>query len=106
MVKPESYGWLMRAAIQVNQVWSWAAATSADAADRNRRAGGRCLTGFDLCNLKLAWRVSGGTRLSLLWLIPWSRVRVREVLNERPPAFPWRLRSRSVLPRLRPHLFR
>jgi len=50
-VKPESYAWLTRAAVEVNQVWNWANATSLDAADRNRRAHARFLTGFDLCNL-------------------------------------------------------
>ena len=50
-VKPESYGWLAQAAVEVNQVWNWANATSVDAADRNRRATARFLTGFDLNNL-------------------------------------------------------
>src|ERR1700722_6049415 len=50
-VKPESYAWLNAAAIEVNQVWNWAAATSADAADRNRRANAKWLSGFDLNNL-------------------------------------------------------
>ena len=50
-VKPESYSWLARAAVEVNHVWNWANATSADAADRNRRAGARFLSGFDLCTL-------------------------------------------------------
>jgi len=50
-VKPESYPWLARAAVEANQVWNWANATSMDAADRNRRAKARFLTGFDLCNL-------------------------------------------------------
>ena len=50
-VKPESYSWLAGAAVEVNQVWNWANATSIDAADRNRRANARFLTGFDLCNL-------------------------------------------------------
>ena len=50
-VKPESYSWLAAAAIEVNQVWNWANATSIDAADRNRRASAKFLTGFDLCNL-------------------------------------------------------
>ncbi len=50
-VKPESYAWLAQAAVEVNQVWNWANATSVDAADRNRRAHAKFLTGFDLCNL-------------------------------------------------------
>ena len=50
-VKPESYAWLAKAAVEVNQVWNWANATSLDAADRNRRANAKFLTGFDLCNL-------------------------------------------------------
>jgi len=36
--KPKSYAWLKAAAIEVNQVRSWANATSMEAADRNRRA--------------------------------------------------------------------
>jgi IS605 OrfB family transposase len=50
-VKPESYSWLNAAAVEVNQVWNWAAATCADAADRNRRASPKWLSGFDLNNL-------------------------------------------------------
>src|SRR5271169_4428754 len=50
-VKAESYGWLNQAAVEVNQVFNWANATSLDAADRNRRAEARFLSGFDLCNL-------------------------------------------------------
>lgn len=50
-VRPESYGWLNAAAVEVNQVWNWANATSIDAADRNRRAHAKFLSGFDLCNL-------------------------------------------------------
>jgi IS605 OrfB family transposase len=50
-VKAESYGWLNKAAVEVNQVFNWANATSIDAADRNRRAQAKFLTGFDLCNL-------------------------------------------------------
>jgi putative transposase len=50
-VKAESYGWLNQAAVEVNQVFNWANATSLDAADRNRRAQARFLSGFDLCNL-------------------------------------------------------
>ena len=50
-VKPESYSWLAAAAVEVNQVWNWANATSIDAADRNRRASAKFLSGFDLCNL-------------------------------------------------------
>ena len=50
-VKAESYPWLAAAAVEVNQVFNWANATSIDAADRNRRANARFLSGFDLCNL-------------------------------------------------------
>lgn len=50
-VKREAYTWLNAAAVEVNQVWNWANATSMDAADRNRRANARFLSGFDLCNL-------------------------------------------------------
>lgn len=50
-IKPEAYLWLSAAAIEVNQVWNWANATSMDAADRNRRANAKFLSGFDLCNL-------------------------------------------------------
>ena len=50
-VKPESYSWLAQAAVEVNQVWNWANATSMDAADRNRRANAKFLSGFDLCTL-------------------------------------------------------
>jgi IS605 OrfB family transposase len=50
-VKRECYGWLNAAAVEVNQVWNWANATSIDAADRNRRAHARFLSGFDLCSL-------------------------------------------------------
>lgn len=50
-VRPESYPWLNGAAREVNTVWNWCNATSIDAADRNRRAHARFLSGFDLCNL-------------------------------------------------------
>lgn len=50
-VKAEAYRWLDAAAIEVNQVFNWANATSIDAADRNRRAIPKWLTGFDLNNL-------------------------------------------------------
>ncbi|HQX79779.1 MAG TPA: transposase [Steroidobacteraceae bacterium] len=50
-VKCEAYPWLNAAAMEVNQVWNWANATSADAADRNKRAHAKFLSGFDLCNL-------------------------------------------------------
>jgi putative transposase len=50
-VRAEAYPWLNAAAVEVNQVFNWANATSIDAADRNRRAHARFLTGFDLCNL-------------------------------------------------------
>ena len=50
-VKREAYPWLRAAAVEVNQVWNWANATSADAADRNKRASAKFLSGFDLNNL-------------------------------------------------------
>ena len=50
-VRAESYAWLSAAACEVNTVWNWCNATSIDAADRNRRARARFLSGFDLCNL-------------------------------------------------------
>lgn len=50
-VKREAYPWLNAAAVEVNQVWNWANSTSIDAADRNRRAHAKFLTGFDLCHL-------------------------------------------------------
>jgi transposase len=50
-VKAESYPWLAAAAVEVNQVFNWANATSIDAADRNRRANAKFLSGFDLCYL-------------------------------------------------------
>ena len=50
-VKADSCGWLDAAAVEVNQVWNWANATSIDAADRNRRANAKFLSGFDLCSL-------------------------------------------------------
>ena len=50
-VRAEAYGWLNAAAVEVNQVFNWCNATSDDAADRNRRAKARFLSGFDLCNL-------------------------------------------------------
>lgn len=50
-VKREACPWLHAAAVEVNQVWNWANATSIDAADRNRRAHVKFLSGFDLCNL-------------------------------------------------------
>lgn len=50
-VKREAYPWLRAAAVEVNQAWNWANATSIDAADRNRRASAKFLSGFDLCNL-------------------------------------------------------
>ena len=50
-VRSESYPWLNAAAREVNSVWNWCNATSIDAADRNRRAHARFLSGFDLCNL-------------------------------------------------------
>lgn len=50
-VKREAYPWLNAAAVEVNTVWNWANATSIDAADRNRRANAKFLSGFDLNNL-------------------------------------------------------
>jgi IS605 OrfB family transposase len=50
-VKSEAYAWLNKAAVEVNQCWNWANATSIDAADRNRRATPKWLSGFDLNNL-------------------------------------------------------
>jgi putative transposase len=50
-VKSESYAWLDAAAIEVNQVFNWCNSTTVDAADRNRRASARFLSGFELCNL-------------------------------------------------------
>jgi hypothetical protein len=50
-VRAEAYAWLNAAAVEVNQVFNWANATSIDAADRNRRAKAKFLSGFDLCNL-------------------------------------------------------
>jgi putative transposase len=50
-VRDEAYPWLNAAAVEVNQVFNWANATSIDAADRNRRASAKFLSGFDLCNL-------------------------------------------------------
>jgi putative transposase len=50
-VRAEAYPWLNAAAAEVNQVFNWANATSIDAADRNRRAKAKFLSGFDLCNL-------------------------------------------------------
>ncbi len=50
-VRGESYNWLNGAAAEVNACWNWANATSMDAADRNRRAVPKWLSGFDLNNL-------------------------------------------------------
>lgn len=47
-VKTNAYPWLRTAAIEINQVWNWANETSADAADRNKRAKPKWLTGYDL----------------------------------------------------------
>jgi putative transposase len=49
-VRTESYPWLNRAAVEVNQVWNWANATSFKAA-RPFAGRGKFLSGFDLCNL-------------------------------------------------------
>ena len=52
LVKREAYPWLNAAAVEVNQVWNWANATSFDASDRNRRSTtAKFLSGFDLCYL-------------------------------------------------------
>lgn len=50
-IKTNAYSWLNAAAIEVNQVWNWANATNIDAADRNRRANAKFLSGFELNNL-------------------------------------------------------
>ena len=50
-VKAEAYPWLAAAGVEVNQVFNWANATSIDAADRNRRANTKFLSGFELCYL-------------------------------------------------------
>jgi putative transposase len=49
-VKAEAYPWLAAAALEVNQLFNWANAMSLDAADRNRRANAKFLSGFDLCH--------------------------------------------------------
>jgi hypothetical protein len=49
-VKTESYPWLNSAALEVNQVWNWANATSAKAA-RPFAGAAKWLTGFDLDKL-------------------------------------------------------
>jgi hypothetical protein len=49
-VRAESYAWLNKAALEVNQVWNWANATSFKAA-LPFAGRGRFLSGFDLCNL-------------------------------------------------------
>jgi putative transposase len=49
-VKPEAYSWLNAAAIEVNQVWNWAAEVSAKAA-RPFSGKSKWLSGFDLNNL-------------------------------------------------------
>jgi putative transposase len=49
-VRAESYAWLNRAAVEVNQVWNWANSTSFKAA-RPYTGRGKFLSGFDLCNL-------------------------------------------------------
>jgi IS605 OrfB family transposase len=50
-VRAEAYPWLNAAAVEVNQVFNWANATSIDAADRDRRAKAKFLSGFELCSL-------------------------------------------------------
>ena len=49
-VRREAYAWLEAAAVEVNQVWNWANATSQKAA-RPFVGAPRWLTGFDLNNL-------------------------------------------------------
>ena len=49
-VKPNSWAWLKRAAVEVNQVWNWANETSAKAA-RPFTGPPKWLTAFDLNNL-------------------------------------------------------
>jgi putative transposase len=49
-VRAESYAWLNRAAVEVNQVWNWANSTSFKAAPPFAGRG-KFLSGFDLCNL-------------------------------------------------------
>jgi putative transposase len=51
-VKSESYPWLNKAGIEVNQVWNWDVNVCADAYDGNKRTESRkWLSGFDLNNL-------------------------------------------------------
>ena len=49
-VRPSAYAWLNKAAVEVNQVWNWANATSAKAA-RPFVGAPRWLSGYDLCSL-------------------------------------------------------
>jgi putative transposase len=63
-VRTEAYPWLNAAAREVNTVWNWCNFTSIDAADRNRRAHARFLSGFDLCNL------SAGRASTSITLVP------------------------------------
>ena len=49
-VRAQSYPWLNHAAMEVNQVWNWANATSFKAA-RPFAGRGKFLSGFDLCSL-------------------------------------------------------
>lgn len=56
-VKPESYAWLNAAAVEVNQVFNWANATSYDARRRTDLKS-KWLSGFDLCSLS-----AGATKL-------------------------------------------
>ncbi len=49
-VRAESYAWLNRAEVEVNQVWNWANSTSLKAA-RPFVGRGKFLSGFDLCSL-------------------------------------------------------
>lgn len=56
-IYPSCHAWLDAAAVEVNQVWNWAAETCVDAADKNRRANAKWLSGFDLNKLS-----SGATK--------------------------------------------
>jgi putative transposase len=49
-LRAESYAWLNRAAVEVNQVWNWANATCFKAA-RPFAGRSKFFSGFDLCNL-------------------------------------------------------
>ena len=78
-VKAESYRWLEAAAVEVNQVWNWANATSMDAADRCRRAQPRYLSAFDLNNLS-----AGGVRVLRAHRCGYDSARQRGVCGQAP----------------------